>query len=72
MKLDQWLKRNFMTTAMFAEQLSEAIGKDVSARTVESWRQGVSMPRYHVLKHIAKVTDGQVKPRDLIVRREQA
>jgi len=70
MKLDSWLRKNFMTTAMFAEELEKLVGAPVPPRTVESWRQGISMPRYHVLKSIAKVTEGQVKPRDLQVRKK--
>jgi len=65
-KLDLWLRKNFMTSQMFAEALEIELSIRVSRRTVESWRQGRSSPRFRVLPAIIKVTKGHLKARDFV------
>jgi len=65
-KLDLWLRKNFMTSQMFAEAVASELNINISKRTVESWRQGRSSPRFRVLPGIIKVTKGNLKARDFV------
>lgn len=64
-KLDRWMKENRYSDRLFAEKLA-TVGVRVSARTVESWRQGRAMPRKKALGGIKTVTNDEVLPNDWI------
>lgn len=68
-KLAEWMERNFHTNKMFAAKIAKKMKrKTFSDRTVESWRQGRTMPRYWALPIIASITDNEVTANDFVSR----
>ena len=58
MTLDQYLRKNYITSREFADAVK------VSIFAVIKWRQGVRTPRSISIRRIEKQTKGKVKPKD--------
>lgn len=67
MKLGDYITAKRLTNKMFSDRLAPLMGKKkLSERTVETWRQGRSLPRGIALKAIGILTNDEVTYDDFI------
>jgi hypothetical protein len=64
MKLETWMRENRYSDPAFAREVSKVANHIYSARSVENWRRGFSMPRFEAVEAMRAVTAGAVTYED--------
>lgn len=67
MLLSEYIQANSMTSKSFLSALEPFLnGRKLSLRTVESWRQGKSLPHGTYIKAVSELTENQVTYADFV------